>query len=302
MQIHVDSSSFQDPFGAGQFPYEFVTLGGRCHAFVDRGGLSNVGVIEADEGLVLIDSTLHPFYITNMVAHLARLFAKPVRHVVNTHFHRDHTFGNAYAACTEDIIAHERCKHLLDAYAAPMQLEMQALLPAGLRLAGPTRCFSGDSWVIPDLSVEIVLVRTGGHTEDSCFVHVPEDGVCFAGDSVFNGVPPYLRQWSCLDHFGRITSWLHALERIGELGAACILPGHGDVATRAVVDGLRRFFEYYADIVARGVASGRRLREIWFELLGSRDFLRAELPKELYLHMTLALYDDLTGPADLYVK
>ena len=291
----------EDPFGLPIFPYAFKRLSARCAAFIEPNGLSNVGIIEAPEGLVVVDSTLHPYYADEIIRRLAREMCRPVIHLINTHFHRDHTFGNQAFAPEGDVIAHRCCDDYFRRY-GPDWLASLSAEYASVELTYPTRTFEGSSYQVEGVSTEIHLLHTGGHTHDSCLVWVPEDGTLFGGDAVFNRVPPYVAQWSCVNHFGRMLDWIDALARIRELRPKEIVPGHGVLATTADVEELQRFFEYYAGTVRTGVDRGWRLREIGRDLLSRSDFERSDLEPDVYLHMTMGLYDELTGPSEWYDK
>lgn len=292
---------FTDPFGLDFFPYEYRSLGRRCGAFIDPTGLSNMGVIEGEEGLVVIDSTIHPFYASRLVEQLRQRFSKPILSLINTHFHRDHTFGNQLVPVERGIVAHALCASYLERY-GPDWLAGSSEAYRHVQLAFPRLTFTGQEHTLERFSVEVNVVLTGGHTHDSCVVYVPEDGVLFSGDSVFNRVPPYVAHWSCVNHFGRMLEWIKALELILRLSPSVIVPGHGELATPGEVRGLQRFFEFYAALVRDGVARGQRLKEIWAGILSQGNFQRAELEPEIYLHMTMGLHDELVGPPSLFEK
>lgn len=301
----MNDAEMVDPFGLTEFPYRYRQLSPRCGAFIEPLGLSNVGVIEADEGFVLIDSTIHPYFMAKILEELApRTATKPILHLVNTHFHRDHTFGNDRVKPTRGILAHRRTADYQRRYLPGWLAGLDATYRDAVSLVAPDSLFDGTHYVVPDLSVRVEIFQTGGHTHDSCLVLVPSEGVVFSGDTVFNRVPPYLAHWSCVNHFGKLTDWISALTLIErELAPAIIVPGHGEVATRDDVDGLKRFFEYYVTLVEDGIRQGKRLRDIWREIQATSNFQRRELEADIYLHMTMALHDELTGKArELYDK
>ena len=68
-------------------------------------------------------------------------------------------------------------------------------------------------------------------------VHLPDDGVVFTGDILFHGGHPIV--WA-----GPVANWIAACDRVLELGATVVVPGHGPLATPAAVADLKGYFEF----------------------------------------------------------
>ena len=97
----------------------------------------------------------------------------------------------------------------------------------------PTRTFDGElELFVGERSVKLIELGPA-HTGGDVVVHLPDAGVVFTGDLLFHGGHPVI--WA-----GPIANWIAACERIADLGASTVVPGHGPVATTAAVDAQTR--------------------------------------------------------------
>jgi glyoxylase-like metal-dependent hydrolase (beta-lactamase superfamily II) len=201
----------------------------------------SVCVVRGAGGLLVCDTRSSHRQADEIRADLRELDTLPVRWVVNTHAHFDHTFGNARFGPASDIGApiygHERVPAHLDAYERPIL--------AGLIAAGEE---PADEWreiVItpPDVLVgkEMTLDLGGtaarlrylgrGHTDNDLLVHVPDAGAWLAGDLIEESGPPVYGPDSFpLDWPATITQF-----RAGLGEGAVVVPGHGAVVDAAFV-------------------------------------------------------------------
>lgn len=198
----------------------------------------NIGLIITDESVVVIDSRANHRQADELRADLARLTRLPVSTLINTHFHWDHTFGNArFSEAT--LIGHERARSALVERGEQMKLELIASdwVPAEARplfeevvITPPEETFT----------IEMGLMVGGRHLElrhlgrghtDSDIVILADDLV-FAGDLVEEGAPP-----SFGDSHPR--EWVDTLDRLVPLVTGTVVPGHGDVVDVGFIRGQR---------------------------------------------------------------
>jgi glyoxylase-like metal-dependent hydrolase (beta-lactamase superfamily II) len=110
----------------------------------------------------------------------------------------------------------------------------------GIPDAPPTRTFENRL----DLRLaarRVTLLEVGpAHTGGDVVVHLPDDGVVFTGDILFHGGHPIV--WA-----GPVANWIAACDRILELGAPVIVPGHGPLATPSAVSDLKAYFEFLTE-------------------------------------------------------
>ena len=249
------------------------------------------GVIFTSQGVVVIDTLLFP-QETDELLHLVRRRSKNgVRYVINTHSHSDHVYGN-YLFEGAKVIAHQLCRQALEKHgerdldAAREQIpdlsEVQLRLPSvtftkelTLRLGNKT----------------LRLMHTPGTTLDSIVVHVREDKVLFAGDTVMP--VPYIIDGDRLE-------LMESLRRIGKLSLDNIVQGHGGVILRGEVKGTLRSSIAYLEIIYEKVrekveagALRDELREIGVERCGKSRIPLDGLVQDLHQANLMALYDQL---------
>ncbi len=214
------------PLGSwAQAPAVKVTrLSDTVHMLRGRGG--NIAVSVGVDGVVMIDDQFAP--ASKIIADaIAAIDDRPLRFVVNTHWHGDHTGGNkAFTALGATIVAHDNVRAEMigrwfkDANGAFVASD-----------ALPTITFNDRiSFHLNGETVEIVKVPAS-HTDGDAIVHFTGSNVLHMGDVFFNGLYTFFDGSSG----GRFSGMIEALE-VGLAVAGPetrIVPGHGALATRA---------------------------------------------------------------------
>ena len=154
-------------------------------------GLNNTGFIVGREHVLAIDTCFTERRTRSLIDTIrGKAGARPVRTLVNTHHHGDHTFGN-FLFTDATIVGHELCREavLREAFAA------HRLFPGvqwgDITLVPPSVTFTDrlEVWV-DDLRVELIFVGPA-HTTNDVVAWIPEHKVLFSGDVVFNGGAPF---------------------------------------------------------------------------------------------------------------
>ena len=236
-------------------PFVLRQVGPGVYAAIDgpehKAG-SNAGFVIGDDGVLVIDSFFNLDAARALVGEIHRLTPKPIRYVVNTHYHLDHTGGDqALRDAGAIIIAHRNVRgwvrtenvHLLGANITPAFRAQIAALPL------PDVVTDKDLTVC--LGSRKVVVRTVlGHTGGDLTVLVPDANVLFTGDMLWRKIPPNLidgsvKEWTATDA---------DFEHMPQAAQVTFVPGHGDVASlKDVAD----FRAYLLDL-KRLVADGRK--------------------------------------------
>ena len=191
---------------------------------------SNAAVIINDDDVLLVDSHISPAAAVALMDELQSITTKPVRYVVNTHFHFDHAHGNQVYPSEVEVIGHEFTYEMLangesvgrtyqgfqEAMASqPGYVEGQQGLvptPPNTTLSERMTLFRGDR--------EIRLLFFGrGHTGGDVVVHLPNEGVLITGDLMLPGLP-FMGDGFPVD-------WVETLEELKALDFDVIVPGHG---------------------------------------------------------------------------
>lgn len=188
--------------------------------FMLQGDGGNVTALSGDDGVLIVDSDLD-WMAEKIDAALKTLTDKPVRYVINTHFHDDHRGGNGhFHRLGAEIIAHrktlENMKADTDAPAGPDDL--------------PTITFQDEYHL--SFGGEDILVRyvPNAHTDSDVFAYFPVANVLAAGDAFSFGCFPYISTGT----HGTIDGHLAGQEQLLALvdDETLIVPGHGDLADR----------------------------------------------------------------------
>ncbi|MGH7398504.1 MAG: MBL fold metallo-hydrolase [Candidatus Rokuibacteriota bacterium] len=290
----MDCCGHEGPGGDAHFDFRRVADG--VHVAVAAPAYkvnSNTAIIESDDGAVIVDTHSKPSAARVIVDRLRDLTARPVRYVVNTHFHWDHWHGNevypaAYPGAeiitnqlTREAMVRKGLKRIQDhvrqvpdeiarlrgGLADAATAEQRAKLQSDLRLAEsylaevkamkpalPTMAFE-QTMTLYRRDREIHLLYLGrAHTEGDVFVHLPKERVVITGDAVI-GWTPFMGD-------GYPEDWVTTLDRLAELPWDTLIMGHGEPAGR---DWLRTFRGYIHDMVEavrEEAASGGSLDEV----------------------------------------
>jgi glyoxylase-like metal-dependent hydrolase (beta-lactamase superfamily II) len=199
------------------------------------------GVVVGGEGVLVIDTRASQTQGQELAAAVRRLTALPIRAVVNTHVHFDHTFGNGAFPGTP-IVAHEAVavaslsdsKRIKARYTADPDDPLREEILAS-EVVAPTETFSS-VWAIDlgDRLVEVVHLGRG-HTDGDVVIRVPEADAVYAGDLVESSAPPMFGG-DCFP-----LEWPATLDLVVGLLTAttAVVPGHGPIVDRDFVQSQR---------------------------------------------------------------
>lgn len=202
-------------------PPELTTVQVSENIYVIRNASSgNVTVLVSDAGVLLIDDKFAMDH-DGIMEHVRRITDQPVRYVINTHMHQDHTGGNALLqAQGADVIASGNARYIM--------AETQSEGLPNITLDDHLRIHLG--------AMPIDLYYFGrGHTDGDIVIHLPEERLVVMGD-LFALWGPSLH----LIHYGAGGSareWSRTLERALELDFDTVIPGHSGVTDRATMEG-----------------------------------------------------------------
>ena len=224
-----------------------------------RGAGGNLGLIAGPDGAVMIDDQYGPLS-PKIKAAVKGLSDWPLRAIINTHWHPDHTGGNEnFANDGVEIFAHENVRKRLSEVHVFSGVRSDTVQPAPPR-AWPVVTF-GDGITLHLDGEEITVIHVPpAHTDGDAFVWFKHANVIHTGDLCFNGRYPFIDASSG----GNIDGMIAADDRLLALAddKTKIIPGHGPLTDKA---GLQRFRDMLAQVrdrVAKQVKSGKTLEQL----------------------------------------
>ena len=218
----------------------------------------NVAVTVGDDGVFVIDDELAPLS-PKLKAALASLSKKPVRFVVNTHWHPDHTGGNpAMAATGAVIIAQDNVRKRVSVDQVREFMGKQMTTAALPLAAQPVVTFTDDVTLhLNGDDVHVVHVPAA-HTDGDSIVHFKKANVIHSGDAVIPGFPLV-----DADSGGTFDGFIGAADKVLSLADdnTKIIPGHGTVMTKADVTAFRQMLIEARDRVVKLMAAKKTVDE-----------------------------------------
>ena len=245
------STSHADHSEVGPPHVEEVSRG--IYAYVQPDGswfLNNTGFLVGRQGVVSIDTTSTERRTRAYLQAIARVTDRPVRTLVNTHHHGDHTHGNCLLPLAT-ILGHPLCREeVLKTPVPPFPGVWSAVEWGNLEPTPPFVTFEGQLTVwVDDLRVELHCVGTPAHTTNDVVAWIPERSVLFSGDLVFVGGTPFVAM-------GSVSGAMAALDWLRQFGAKTLVPGHGPVSTPAAIDDVQEYLRFIQDTARRGKQAG----------------------------------------------
>jgi len=254
----------------------------------------NAGVIAGPDMAVVIDTLPFPEETMIMRDFIEQELQVPVRYVINTHYHADHTWGN-YLFSGAKIISHALCSKWLQEKGIPALERGQANDPSlrSVRIVLPDITFEDGELMVRVGKKNLRIFPLPGHTMDSIAVLVEEDRVLFAGDTLMS--VPYIVD-------GDMDISIKSMRSLVKLGLENIVQGHGDIILRGEVEQIVEDNIAYLSEVRKAVRKASRrkypldlLEEVDVESCGKSRVLLGGLAEDLHQNNLKAYYKQEYG-------
>ena len=197
----------------------------------NNGNMSNSCFVNMGSSYLVVDSGPTYQYAQQAYKKMQQISNLPVSYVVNTHIHDDHWLGNGYyKEIGATIIGSSAFKTLPKLDKTRMQKRISKEAYQKTTQVFPT--IFVESTKILDINgkkVHIIAINHKAHTNSDLLVYIPSQKLLFAGDLVFNGRLPSMRD-------GNINGWIKALEKIKKMDVKYIIGGHGTLVSKKSVD------------------------------------------------------------------
>lgn len=259
----------------------------------ERKTFSNTGVILTNKYVVLVDAGGEPLAPFDVLREVRKITTLPIKYVVNTHFHDDHTIGNEYFLPFVEIIAHKEAD--ADLFKTKEELlKFRATVSPGLDISEAeiihhTITFDGHMTLGRGEDRIELLYFGPARTKGDIFVYLPRDKVLFTGDAYTLQIQP------TFDH-PNYESWADALRQVLKIDADKLIGGHGGVQSR---DSVEKWLEYYGDLkaaVMEYVRAGKSVEEAKREIKLEKYKSWRGYDRKGWLQINIQnVYEQLTG-------
>jgi glyoxylase-like metal-dependent hydrolase (beta-lactamase superfamily II) len=257
-----------------------------------EGSGGNIGASVGDDGIVIVDDQYAPL-AEKIQAALKGITDKPVRFVINTHYHGDHTGGNEYFQKQAPIIAHDNVRKRLEAggpagNGGTMHMENKPAEKGAL----PIITFDHDVTVHLNGEDIRALYFPAGHTDGDSVIFFSKSNVVHMGDDFVTYGFPFID----VDSGGSINGMIDGVEKVLTQVPAdvMVIPGHGPVSSVDDVRAYVKMLKETRDAVAKALKQHQSLDQMkqakilapWKKYSG--DFVNEDTFIE-------TLYNSLTG-------
>ena len=256
---------------------ETIQVADNIYMLIGQGG--NIGLAVDEDYTLMIDDQFAPLSEA-IKEEIAKLTEKPITYLLNTHFHFDHTDGNAnFKDSVGVIVAHENVRSklkkgaVIEAFGKTMEPYAESALPA--------LTYSNKLSIHQSNEAIELLHFANAHTDGDTAVHFKDSNVIHSGDIYFSGMYPFIDT----SNGGSVHGFIAAQEALLALAddQTKIIPGHGLLSDKA---GLERDLKMLKEIVA----------VVKSELAAGKTY------DQIAMHATIEKYDVSYGQGILDVK
>ena len=249
-------------------PPEMKQIAPDLHFFFDFAG-SNAAFLVTDEGVLVIDARTHPRLGQDLIDRIRKVTDKPIKWLVNTHFHGDHHYGNsAFKAAGVTIVAQKDTANLMQRlHSKEIARRVDGFKKAGLdpnevKLVLPDVTFDSEMTIrLGNREVRLFYLGPGQQAGDT-FVAIPHARVLFTPGAFGRRSMPNMAFTPSVEN------WVKLLNTVATMDVDKVLPAHGDVAVAADVKELAAMIaDEYATVKAaidRGVNLDDAIKTLTF--------------------------------------
>ena len=212
--------------------------------------INNTGFLVGRKGVVSIDACSTEARTCAYRETIQTMTGLPVRTLVNTHHHGDHTHGN-FIFPEATIVGHERTRQEVLATGGPPAPGIWTDVDWSIaEVEPPFLTFTDEvTLYVDDLRCVVRHVGSAAHTTNDSIVWIPERSVLFCGDLIFNGGTPFVLM-------GSVDGSISVLEQLKTYGAEVIVPGHGDVCGPGAFDDVLGYLRFVATLAREAKEAG----------------------------------------------
>ena len=238
--------------------YEIKTQKIADTVYMLEGAGGNLGVSIGEDAVFVIDDQYAPM-TEKITAAIAKITPKPVKFILNTHWHGDHTGGNEnFGKAGALIVAHENVRKRMSVEQFIETFNMRT--PPSPKAALPVVTFAGAVTFHLNGDEIRAIHMPNAHTDGDAVVHFLKSDVIHMGDIYFNGMYPFIDTASG----GSAEGTIAAMDKVLAIATdkTRIIPGHGPLSNKTEMKVHRDMIAAIAGRVKEMVAAGRKLDDI----------------------------------------
>ena len=223
-----------------------------------EGAGGNIGVLVGNDGVILVDDQFAPLSDKIKKA-VASISDKPIRFVINTHFHGDHSDGNKiFGAEGGIIVAHENARKRLstDYFFKTYKQEQKAMSYEGL----PKITFAQSlNFNMNGETVHVIHIKDA-HTDGDAAIYFKEANVLHAGDAFVRYGLPFIDD----DGGGTIDGMINGAEQMLKMinDQTKIIPGHGQISSKKDLQDYKNHLQTIRNRIADGIKAGKTVDQV----------------------------------------
>lgn len=255
------------PLVAQDLGPQFRKVKDGIYVYAAKSADSNCGIILTQDGVVLIDSGHNPPDSHAVMKAVKQLTSQPIRFLINTEPHGDHTTGHFLFSPPAIIVAHEGAtESMKKAYNPERNQKLMAQSPEmreafqGYRMITPHIEYRQKMTLhMGDRALELLYLKNV-HSEADTAIWLPKERVLFSAAAA--GV----KRFSNIRPFVTIPDTLNSLKMMKGLNPEIVVPGHGPPGTVKIFEDMERYYALLLERVGNMVRAGKSLEEIKKEL------------------------------------
>jgi glyoxylase-like metal-dependent hydrolase (beta-lactamase superfamily II) len=235
-----ESSVVLEKITESVYSYVGIPDGAPGHAFS-----ANAGIVIGKDAVLVIDTLTSAREAKRFLAEIRNITDKPIRYVVNTHYHLDHALGNCvFVDIGATVISHARCREsIIKTGDGMLENPTMYSLPkdfwTGTRVEAPLLSFEREMIIdLGGITVKLIHSGVASHSAGSIVVAIPEQKVLFAGDILVTYFHPYLGE-------GDLPGWAKTLDMIHAMDVDHIIPGHGPLSTKKDLEEMKTYLALF---------------------------------------------------------
>jgi cyclase len=252
--LFAGSAFAEDDYSKVQIKTE--KLSNNIYMLTGAGG--NIGLAVGNDAVFMIDDQFAPL-TPKIKAAIAKITKKPVKFVVNTHWHGDHVGGNEnFGKEGAMIIAHENVRFRMSTEQIIEFFNMKT--PPAPPKALPVVTFTNDVTFHMNGDEILVFYLPNAHTDSDAFVHFRKSNVIHMGDTFFNKMYPFID----IASGGSVEGMINAAESVLSLtdNDTKIIPGHGPLGNNVDLGAYRDMLVGVSDRIRAQIKEGKTLEQV----------------------------------------